>query len=235
MPGGLIALHGLILIAVVEDGSVIGSINHEGVLGEALLLELGQDTPHLIIERHDGVTTRAQGRAACVTRIMHARHMVLMRSVVEEEWLGLVGRDERAGLVGEHIAHGLVIPKGRLTALHPTDAPDAVHQGHIMTVRPIHLQLGPLGRRREVGVAWKRILVADFNRILGVEPDHSTILDEDGRDAVTRGGHDVRIRKADLVRTRADWLIPIDGLTAQTEVPLADDAGGVAQFGEARW
>ena len=164
--------------------------------------------------------------------MVDARYMVLMRSVVEEEWLGLVGRDERAGLVGEHIAHGLVVPKSRLAALHPADATDAVHQGHVMAVRPIHLQLGALGRRREVGVARKRLLVADFNWILRVEPYHGTILDEDGRHAVTRGGHDVRIRKADLVRTRADRLIPIDGLTAQTEVPLADDARGVTQFSE---
>jgi len=104
-----------------------------------------------------------------------------------------------------------------------------------MAVRPIHLQLGALGRRREVGVAWKRILVADFNRILGVEPDHNTILDEDGRHAVACGGHDVRIRKADLVRRRADRLVPIDGLTTQTEVPLTHDAGGVTQLGETRW
>ena len=100
-------------------------------------------------------------------------------------------------------------------------------------MRPIHLQLRALGVGLEVGVSGVRGLVADLDRVLGVEPDDGAVLDEDRRHPVAGGGHDEGVSEADLIGRRVDLLVPVHVARAESEVPLADDAGGVAEFGEA--
>ena len=164
---------------------------------------------------------------------MDARHVILMRGVEEEERLVLIARDEAAGFVGEGVAHRLVVPERGLATLHPADAADAVDECHIVAVGPIHLELRAFGIGLQVGVARIGGLVANFDGILGIEPDDGAVLDEDRRHAVARGGHDEGVSEADLIRRRVDLLIPVHVARAETEVPLTDHARGVAEFGEA--
>ena len=164
---------------------------------------------------------------------MDARYVILVRGVEEEERLVLIARNEAAGFVSERVAHRLVVPERGLAALHPADAADAIDERHIVTMRPIHLQLRALGVGLEIGVSGVRGLVADLDRVLGVEPDDGAVLDEDRRHPVAGGGHDEGVSEADLIGRRGDLLVPVHVARAESEVPLADDAGGVAEFGEA--
>ena len=233
MAGLLVQFDGLVLVTVVEHWSVVGRIDDQGVLSEAVLFELGEDAAGLIVERHHGVTTRAQRGLAGIARVVDARHMVLVRGVVEEERLVLVACDEAAGLVGEGVAHRLVVPERGLAALHPADAADAVDERHVMAVRPIHLQLRAFSIGGQVGVAWVSLLIADFDRVLGVEADDGTVFHEDRRHAVAGGGHDEGVSEADLIGRRVDLLVPVHIARAEAEVPLTHDAGRVTELGEA--
>jgi hypothetical protein len=71
--------------------------------------------------------------------------------------------------------------------------------------------------------------IAHANRIALIETDDATVLDVDGRHAVAGGGHDERRLKADVEWTRRNGAVPVrPTLRPQSEMPLADDAGGVA-------
>jgi hypothetical protein len=72
-------------------------------------------------------------------------------------------------------------------------------------------------------------VVADPDRVRGIEPDDMAVLDIDGRNAVASGGHDERVLEAHVVGTRGDLAVPVGaGLRTEAEVPFADDAGGIA-------
>ena len=200
MAGLSVQLHRLVLIAVVKDRTVIGGINYERIFREAVLVECCKNPAGLIVERHHGVATRAERGLPCVARMMDARHMVFMRRVIEEEGLVLILRNETTGFLGKSIAHRLVVPDGRLAALHPTNPPHAIHQRHIMAMRPIHFQLGPFSVGLQVGISGVRLLVTNFNWIFRVEANNRTILDKDRGYTITRSRHDIGISEADLIR-----------------------------------
>ena len=46
---------GVVGIAVVEHGAVVGGENHQGVVGDAQFVQTVHDLPHCPVELHDGV------------------------------------------------------------------------------------------------------------------------------------------------------------------------------------
>ena len=69
--------------------------------------------------------------------------------------------------------------------------------------------------------------------------ENVVVADEDGRDAVAGGGHEEGGLEADFEGARLDIMVPVEVfLVAESEVPFADEAGGVSsleeEFGEGR-
>ena len=54
------------------------------------------------------------------------------------------------------------------------------------------------------------------------------VFDIDARDAIAGGGNQVAVVEADFERAGFDIGVPIEIARAETEVPFADDAAGVA-------
>src|SRR5690349_2937518 len=84
------------------------------------------------------------------------------------------------------------------------------------------------------GLVVERAGVLDTNGILRVEPRDAMILHENTRHAISRSGDDERLVETDLERTRFDIAVPIEIPIAETDVPLADNAGPVAAITEHR-
>ena len=133
--------------------------------------------------------------------------MNVVRGEVEKERLLLFAFDKGQCLSGEHVRHVLVLPQRRLTSFHETDAANTVNDRLIVPVRPIERERGAIFHaRRFAGVGF---LVTHGNGIVRPQPDHAVIFHIHARHAVTSGGHNERVIKADLKGTRFDLTIPI--------------------------
>ena len=95
---------------------------------------------------------------------------------------------------------GDIDPLRRLAASEKTDSPDAVHDGVVVPVRPVHHQTrAPADAIGEVG---RGLCVAHPERVRRIEAPHAVILDEDLRHAVVRRGQNEAVIEADLERDR---------------------------------
>jgi len=74
-----------------------------------------------------------------------------------------------------------------------------------------------------------RFLVADPQRIGGVEVLHATALDERLRHAVVCGGQEEAMVEANVKRARPQLAVPVRRGIAEAEVPFADGGRGVAR------
>ena len=84
------------------------------------------------------------------------------------------------------------------------------------------------GSRLPVGSVADRLVVADPDRIARIEADDAADSRRRRRHAVAGGGHDEGLVEADLERAGLDLAVPVGAAVAEAEVPLADDARGVA-------
>src|SRR6476619_7503419 len=78
------------------------------------------------------------------------------------------------------------------------------------------------------GLVADRAAVAHPNWIGGVEPHDAMVLDIDAGHAIASGGNQEAIIKTELKRPRLDVAIPIEIAGSEPQVPLADDARGIA-------
>ena len=91
---------------------------------------------------------------------------------------------------------------------------------------PNFQQLGMLGAGR---LGADLLLVVDADRVRRIEVEDAAILDEHGRHAIERRGDEERAVEPDLGRPRRDGAVPVDIAVAEPQVPLADEAGGIAR------
>ena len=130
-------------------------------------------------------------------------------------------------LAREDVGHVFVFPERGLAACHVADAADAVDDRLVVPVARVHLQqFGMLGARRHIA---DLPAVVDADRIGRVEPDDAPVLDIHARHPIAGRRHDERVVEADARSGRRDLAVPVRATRrAQTEMPLADDAGRVA-------
>ena len=125
--------------------------------------------------------------------------MRIVSSEEQEEWLAVVLLDETDRARREDVGHVLVFPQRGLAAGHVPDTADAVHDRLVVTVAGFDPQQSGIGLAG--GTVVHRRVVADADRILGIESDHATVLDVDGGHAIAGRRHDERVVEADLART----------------------------------
>ena len=126
----------LVVIPIVQHGSVVAGDDQDGVACDAQTVELGSDGTHRLIEREDGFTAQPHRAPPAEALVWHARHMDIIGAEIHEEWTA-----RRAALV--HEAHGmgrdtvgyvLVAPQCPAPSFHIADAADAVDDAHVMPV-----------------------------------------------------------------------------------------------------
>ena len=101
------------------------------------------------------------------------------------------------------------------------NAADAIVDGAVVAVAPVHLELITVADACFVVRAW--FFVADPERVLGVEVEHAVVLHIDLWHSVIGGGQQEGVIKTNLERARLEVAIPVWFFISQTKVPLADD------------
>ena len=201
-------LDGVVAIAVVDDRAVVAGEDDQRVLGQPALVERLEHLADRPVELDDRVAPRAHPALAGEPRVRHARDVDVVGREVEEERPGLVPLDERDGLARERVGHVLVLPEGRLAALHVADPADAVDDRHVVAVAGMEPQQLGVGLARRLAV--DRPAVADLDRVGRVEADDAMAPHVDARDAVAGRRHDEALVEPDLERPRLDLAVPVD-------------------------
>jgi len=156
-----------------------------------------------------------------------------VRCQEQEERLGRTGGDpglDPADALGDPGGGEILVAEaGRRAAGEEADPADALVNGAVVAVRPVHHQ--PVAVVDAVDVVGRGPAVAHPERIGGVEPAHVPVLDEHRRDAVVGGGQHEAVVEAVLERAWREPAVPVgpDAGRPQAEVPLADDRRRVAR------
>ena len=218
-------LHRLVLIAVVDDRSVVAGEDDEGVAGElrADRARRGSRRPTSPVARSH---RRAGPSASCRQTADAARAAHADRASAKKRKNGLrpMLLDERDGLAGEDVGHVLVFPQRRLAARHVADPADPVDDRLVVSVAGLHRE--QVGFARAGRPVADRLAVADADGIGGIEAGDAAVLDVDGRHAVAGGGHDEAESKP--TSSGPGRISPFQSRPAcrsEPEMPLADDAG----------
>ena len=225
---------GVVGIAVVEHGAVVGGENHQGVVGDAQFVQTVHDLSHCPVELHDGVAAQAHGTFAAETFVWPTRHVHVVGAEIHEEGPVcavlrlLCGGDPAQGVIGDGVGNVLVFPERFAAALHEADARNAVDDAHVVAVGGA--QTEQLGIRFAGGFTGEIAAVAHLDGGRGIVVAHASVFDEHTGHAVGGGGHDAAVVEPEIGGGEVDLSVPVllCGATAETEVPLADGGGGVA-------
>ena len=154
--------------------------------------------------------------------------MEVVRGEEEKERLGAMGLDPRVSFLDPFVTEVFVAEAGGGSTGVESNARNAVVDGGVVAVRPIHLERFAV--RLAGGMVTGGFFVTDPERIFRVEIQHAVVLHVDLRDAVVRGGQEEIVIEAELARTGRDDAVPIGAFAfgTETEVPFADDRGFVA-------
>ena len=231
--GGFVAaelFEGFVFVAIIHDGAVIGAEDDEGFFGELETVEGLHDLADGPVELDDGVGAEAMGRDALKALVRDARDVEVVGGVEEEEGLIFVFFDEGVGLLDPFVGEVFIAEAGFVAAGVETDTGDAIVDGGIVSVGPVHLEGVAMGDAG--GVIRGRFFPSNPEGIGGVEIEDAAFGDVDLRDAVVGGGEEEVMIEADLAGAGLELAIPIGSFSFLTkaEVPFADDAGLVACF-----
>src|SRR5262249_32826351 len=148
------------------------------------------------IELSDRIATWPHCGRAAKSWMRHARHVDVVRCEVEKKRFVSALLDEFNSFLCENVGHVFVGPPCRFTARHVPDAADATDDRVVVTVRQPH--------REQVWALCSGGFVTDFcfvinlNRVSRVESDYAMILNIHTGRAITRGGHEEAIIKANF-------------------------------------
>ena len=133
---------------------------------------------------------------------------------------------EALGLGEEVVRHFVILPAGRMPALHESDAGDAVDEGVLVAVVPAHRH--PLRVRLGRRLAGEVLLVIHLDRVVRIEVLDQSVLDIDGRDTVHRRRDQMGKVETDRIGGRRDRPVPVREPVPHPEVPFADGAGRIS-------
>ena len=218
---------GLVVVAIVDDRAVVATEYEDGVVSQVQTVQRVHDLAYCPVELQDDVAARAEAALAGKAWVSHAGHMHVLCTQVEEEGFVLVLGYEVLGVVGDDVGYVFIVPQGRLATCHPADARNAVDDGIVVSLAGFHLhQFGILFARRPVA---HLVVVADGDGVVGVEVDYSSVFHEDAGNAVYCSRNDEFVVKSYILCIGLDERVEVcTALGAETQVPLADDTGGVA-------
>ena len=219
---------GAVFVAIVHDGTVVRAEDNEGVLGEVEAVEGLHDFTNGPVELDDGVGTETVGGDALEALVRDARDVDVVRGVEEEEGLVFVLLDEGVRFFDPLVGEVFVTEAGFFSAGIEADAGDAIMDGAIVSVGPVHGE--GVAVALAGGVIWGGPFASNPEWVCGVEVEDVAVGDVDLRDAVVGGGEEEVIVKAELSWSGGELAIPIRDRSffTEAEVPFPDDAGLVA-------
>ena len=196
-----------VLVAVIADRAIVRAKNNERVVGKFQPVEGLDQFANAPVELHDSVAAKAEAGCAVETFVRHARHVQIVRGEKQEERIVPVGLDPFVGLLHPLVGEVLVAETRRVAAGVKADPADAVMDGRVVPVAPVHLEGAAVRKPRRVVGAW--LFPADPQRILWVEILHAMVHDINLWHAIVGGGQEVVEVKADFARAGFQVAVPI--------------------------
>ena len=219
----------LVLVTVVANRAVVRAKHNHSIVRELEPVECLDQFADAPVELNDHVAAIAEGGGATESFVRNARHVEVVRREKEEERIVLVGLDPLVRLVNPLIGQVFIAESCRVAAGVKSDPADAVVNGGIVAVTPIHLQRTAMGDAG--GMIGAGFFASHPERVIRIEIFHAPILDVNLRHTVVGGGEQVTVVEADVTRAGFEFAVPVrPAWSAQAKVPLADDGGGVAGF-----
>ena len=219
------------MIAVLHHGPVVGGEDDYGVFHQTFLLKVGKHLTYAPVGLENHVSTCPQTRFSRESFVGTARHVRLVKAIVEKEWLSVLECVEPvAAFVEEVLSHLFVHPSGRLSSLHISYSRHPVHYAHIVAVMPVHTQHFRVFERR--CLSRERMVVADFYRVVRVQVLDQTVLHVNCRHPVVRGSHDASVVEAHVVGARRELTVPVRIPVTHSEMPLPHRCGRISRLPE---
>ena len=150
--------------------------------------------------------------------------------VEEEEGFVLVRLDEFVRLLDPLVGEVFIAEARVVSAGVKADAGDAIVNGSVVPVGPIHLE--GVAVTFSGGVIRGGSFVSHPERVGGIEVEDAGVGEVDLRDAVVCGGEKEVVVETNFLGAGVDAAIPVWTLAffSKAEVPLADDSGLVARL-----
>ena len=198
----------LVLIAVVQHRTVVAGQYDDCVFQQSLLLQGAYYLAHAPVELYYGIAAQSHLAGAAESLMWESGHVHVVGGKVHEEGFLVVLFYEVHGMRGDAVRYVLVFPQGLASALHVTYAPDAVHDGIVVSVRTLQIveQFWIVLASR---LALEVLVVVHIYRSRGVVVCHSAVLYEHARHTVGSGSHDVRVVKPYVGQGRGEGLVPV--------------------------
>lgn len=175
-------IDGIVLVSIIEDWSIVTAEQDECVIGDANMIERLEELSDAPVEFEDCITAWSERRLSLKSFVWYPWHVDVMGGEKQEEWLGAVLFDPISGLVNPAIGEIFVAKASGSASGIKADPADAVVNGSIVAMRPIHLQGFTVGDSGWMIVAW--LFIANPQWIVGVEIEYAMIADIDLRYAI---------------------------------------------------
>ena len=220
--------HGGVFVTIIEDGTVVRAEDDHGVFLQSLFLEDSDNFANTPVQLDDGIASEAGAGFAVKTLMRHAWHVNIVRGKVEEKGIGFVLFDPSLRFLHPLVSKVLIAETGGVASGVEANAADAIVDGAVVAVAPVHLELITVADACFVVRAG--FFVAYPERVLGVEVEHAVVLHIDLGDTVIGGGQQEGIIKTNLEWARLEVAVPVRFVCSQSKVPLADDRCFVARL-----
>ena len=196
---------------------------------DAEAIEGGSDASDGVVELQNRVTAQSHRTFSAETVGRVARNVYIVGTQIHKEWTFFIFCHKFDGFYNHRIGQILVAPEGFSAAFHKTDAPDAVHNAHIVTVTRFQLrqQLRIVLTRR---FAVEILVVRHINRCRRVVVLDFSLFDEHAGHAVGGRSHQIVVVEADVTRCPVQFGVPVlfSAFAAQSEMPFPDGSRAVA-------
>ena len=196
-----------VLVAVIADRAIVRAKNNERVVGKFQPVEGLDQFANAPVELHDSVAAKAEAGCAVEAFVRHTWYVQIVRREKQEERIVPVGLDPFVGLLHPLVGEVLVAETRRVAAGVKADPADAVMDGRVVPVAPVHLEGAAVRKPRRVVGAW--LFPADPQRILWVEILHAMVHDINLWHAIVGGGQEVVEVEADFARAGFQIAVPI--------------------------
>lgn len=218
-----------VLITIIEHRTIVAGEDDKRVLVEAKLLQEARNLPHRPVELRDGVATKAHGALAAEALMREAGHVNVVGAKIHHKRFVGMTLDEVQGMGRNRVGNVLVLPQGLATALHVSDAANAVYHSHVVAMARLEV-IHQLGVCLPCRHPFERLAIAHLNGSRWVVVSHDAVLDEHTWHAIRRGGHEIRVIETQIARSGSKRSVPIllACLVAQAEMPLSYGSRSIA-------
>ena len=216
-----------VFVTVVENWTIITAQQHQRVFVEIAFLERLDQFPQRPIQFDDRISARTVGGCTGESFVNDTRDMDRMRTEVQKERTFAMISNPLIRFSNPVVREVFIAKASLMAPCIESDPTDTVMDRRVVSVRPVHFQLVPMGDTR--GVILAGLGITDPEWICWIEPQDPIVIDKDLGNPVVGRRHEQAVIESKVHWSWSQGTVPIRTLWApEPKVPFADDRGVVA-------